>query len=1690
MKKINLLLLSALLLCMSFVTDAQTVTIGTATTSSYFYGPYYRSSSGSSFNYSRYSYLYTALELGIPSGSIITKIEWYKVSGTITANNDFDIYLENTSATSLSSTAWTSVISGATSVYSSTSQAFPTTGGWEGFTMTSQFIYTGGNLQISTNHRKAGTASGSNNFYYDTQTGKAIGIASSSLSGVTTLGSSSYSNRRPRIRITWVAGSPCSGTPAPGNTVASSNPVCPGTGATLSLQNNTSGTGVSYQWQSSTNGTTYSNISGATGTTYSATPSVSTYYRCNVTCGVNTGTSNPVQLTVNNFLSCYCIPPIGGGSSFDGCQDDDEITNVTMSSINNTTTCTSTSSSVAYTNFSGTVAAPNLNMGSTYNISVSTPGSWTDNIVGWIDFDHSGTFDASEYIFIGTANSTTSTVNTNWTMPLSALPGNTMMRIKLQFSSTPTSSSACAGYTYGECEDYLVNLVCPANVTITTQPTNKTICNGDNTTLTVANTPVTGFTFNYQWQVSTGGSFTNVTNGGVYSGATSPTLAITNATAPMNGYRYNCVITNDCGQFVSSNVCTLTVNTQLAVTSNPTNKTICPNGSTTFNCTATGTLAAYQWQVNTGSGFSNITNGGVYSGATTQTLSLASAPNTMNGYQYRCVVSGACPSINSTTATLNFNTVPAVTLNPSPVEICAGANTSFSCSGTGTGLAYQWQEYNGTVWSNITNGGIYSNATTATLSLTGVPGSHHNYLYRCILSGTCNPSVISNPAQLKIGAPAAITSNPAPLTACSGTSSSMSIAATGFMLTYQWQVSTNGGGLWTNVSNGALYSGVTTNTITFVNTSLALNGYMYRCLATSCGLSATSSAAILSVATSPTITLQPTAKTICANGNTSFSTAATSSSAITYSWQINYGGPWHNLTNNSTFSGVNGTTLTVTNAPANLNGALIRCELFTGCVPATTTNTVLLTVDVQPTILNNPASVTKCEGLNASFVTNATGSNLTYQWEVSANNGSSWSNVSNSSIYAGATTRKLDLTAPPASLSGNLYRCVVSGSCPTPKTSAAATLTVNSNASLTSQTTGTTTICSGDNASFSVSANGTNLTYQWYRYNGSSYVVLNNGGVYSGATSSTLNINGITSTGNGSTNSFYCRISSACAGASSAPVYLIVNAKPVITSHPSNVTVCDSSNNIAFSSSATGTNKAYQWQVNTGSSWVNLSNNSTYNNTTGSTLGISQVLASMNGYLYRCVVSGACTPSVASNSAKLTVNPLLQPSVTISAPSTDICVGESVKFTATHVNGGTPSYVWKKNNVNVATGSTYTSSTFANNDIIYVEMTSSVTCPSPKVVQSNQVAMIVTQNIAPTITITSDEGTSWCSGKPATFRANTTNKGATPTFEWKVNGNTVGTNDSTYTAPFLNDGDVVSCVMTSGIKCTIPKTVTSNSIAMTINLTTKSSIVISPNPDSVACEKAEVVLYPAYTNGGATPAFQWMINGQDIPGQTQGTLKITSLKDGDTVNCRFISSAVCVFPEISNGISFDINKLLSPDVDVAVSYNGDNSYTFTAIPVNGGANPKYQWFRNFKQVAGETSSTYTTSDLAPYDDIYVQMVSSEECVEPSKQKVDSRIVGTGVGEIATGIKNLTLHPNPNTGNFNITGELAQSIGNKEVFVKITNALGQLVYNQVYTAKSNELNLNVKLDDNIANGLYIANIIIGDEATSIRFTLNR
>ncbi|MBE8728306.1 T9SS type A sorting domain-containing protein [Flavobacterium hungaricum] len=133
-----------------------------------------------------------------------------------------------------------------------------------------------------------------------------------------------------------------------------------------------------------------------------------------------------------------------------------------------------------------------------------------------------------------------------------------------------------------------------------------------------------------------------------------------------------------------------------AITGNPPNRTICNNGNTTFNVTATN-ATGYQWQVNTGSGFNNITNGAPYSGAPSATLTITGATSAMNGYTYRAVATGT-GSATSNPATLTVSNTTVSTTSQSNVSCYGGANGVATIAATG-GIApytYSWSPSGGT----------------------------------------------------------------------------------------------------------------------------------------------------------------------------------------------------------------------------------------------------------------------------------------------------------------------------------------------------------------------------------------------------------------------------------------------------------------------------------------------------------------------------------------------------------------------------------------------------------------------------------------------------------------------------------------------------------------------------------------------------------------------------------------------------------------------------------------------------------------------------------------------------------------------------------------------------------------------------------------------------------------------------------
>lgn len=266
----------------------------------------------------------------------------------------------------------------------------------------------------------------------------------------------------------------CSGTPTPGNTLASAAVVCSGSSVNLSLQNSTPGD-VSYQWQSSPDNNTWTNF-GNSSSLQSTTVSADTWYRALVNCDGNIGISNPVLVTLNPvFCECNAVPcsASGGDNTFE------HLGNVTFAGINNNSGA-NTSAYGDYRCVVGNVIAGSVYPFSATAVSADFEGD-QDFIRVFIDWYHNGNFTAYN---IGSCGSTPSCViSGNIAVPADALPGGTLMRVISNWSTYP--SNACSAPVYGEVEDYAIQVAEPVCEPPTVSYAITEDCNSSTFNLTV-----------------------------------------------------------------------------------------------------------------------------------------------------------------------------------------------------------------------------------------------------------------------------------------------------------------------------------------------------------------------------------------------------------------------------------------------------------------------------------------------------------------------------------------------------------------------------------------------------------------------------------------------------------------------------------------------------------------------------------------------------------------------------------------------------------------------------------------------------------------------------------------------------------------------------------------------------------------------------------------------------------------------------------------------------------------------------------------------------------------------------------------------------------------------------------------------------------------------------------------------------
>ena len=219
---------------------------------------------------------------------------------------------------------------------------------------------------------------------------------------------------------------------------------------------------------------------------------------------------------------------------------------------------------------------------------------------------------------------------------------------------------------------YTDNKGCSAKATVTVNPILFP-------TVTCGTSTATSVTFT--WGAVTGASsydlVYNINNTGdqTVTGHTTTTYSVPNVPA---GKSVTIIVTpKGTGCFKASTIKTCTADNcpTPTITQEPSNVSKCDGSSASFSITATSTATlSYQWQINNGAGTpTNITNTGVYSGATSSTLSISDVKG-LNGTKYQCLVtetsSGTGCNKTSVVATLTVNPIPSFV--PSVSDVCEG----------------------------------------------------------------------------------------------------------------------------------------------------------------------------------------------------------------------------------------------------------------------------------------------------------------------------------------------------------------------------------------------------------------------------------------------------------------------------------------------------------------------------------------------------------------------------------------------------------------------------------------------------------------------------------------------------------------------------------------------------------------------------------------------------------------------------------------------------------------------------------------------------------------------------------------------------------------------------------------------------------------------------------------------------------
>jgi PKD repeat protein len=382
--------------------------------------------------------------------------------------------------------------------------------------------------------------------------------------------------------------------------------------------------------------------------------------------------------------------------------------------------------------------------------------------------------------------------------------------------------------------------------------------------------------------------------------------------------------------------------------------------------------------------------------------------------------------------------------------------------------------------------------------------------------------------------------------------------------------------------------------------------------------------------------------------------------------------------------------------------------------------------------------------------------------------------------------------------------------------------------------------------------------------------------------------------------------------------------------------------------------------------------------------------------------SVCASPSINTSAAiVLTVNSIAPStvSVNINAGTNPMCIGALTSFTALAGNGGSsPFFQWKLNGTNIGTNnSTFTSNTLSNGDVITCSLVSNAICAVTNTALSSAIVLTVSSILVPSVNIASNiSNNNTCEGTVVTYTALSLNGGSIPSFQWLLNGNSVGSNSTTYSLSLLSSTNVITCLMTSNSQCANPNTANSNSLLLIVN-PIPSAPIISPSGNVNLCSGSSIILSSSASNGNT---WSTGATGNTISINAAGIYTVTQTQQG----CTSLSST-----------SVNVISVPSPTTSF-VSLNAiclnDNVITLQGNPIGGtfsGTGVTGSVFNPAASGAGSFVLVYQFADANNCIDTAAIVANVSACV--------------GLDKLESKSADVSVYPNPNDGNFIISSKL-------------------------------------------------------------------